>query len=588
MSSHSTPPRGFYPATKHAAQGVIPLKPMARAVVPISPFMRLKELLARPDAAALVRSTPVQDLYLLVKQVGLSDVIELLELAQPDQLQRMLDLDIWDRDTFSAERYAPWLEALLEAKADRLRVLVDGLDIEPLLLFLKEHVTVHLKEDDAPEAEILDLEARHVAETPDHRYLLEMSPDDDMQDFIHQLIHKIYSLDMKIAHWLLESLRWELTSQLQEQAYHHRTGRIEELGFVDFYEALTLYAPLRGVRPQHRVRLPQPMAGPLRDVPMSLESIRPTDGSFLGRALERLRERHPDDDLARDLVRLGNKVMAAERLNAGELEDLEKALLQVRAYVGLGLELQSNGDLENAVGLLRTVHIEWLFRRGYSETLNVQRRAKALLLQLRPALRRLPGVHADPPHREALIGAMSLHPQYFTGLEGAQPGTFAPFQNRAQLENTNAALAGLEAIYRFVFEVLAPAPVELATLRAGLDTYHLELTPASVFLTSLAQSLLGGPFAPEPLDAEQLRLFVQRIFLQDADPGGLKSFSAEFLAQLEDATGVFAGTASPGEIEAVRGFVERALGTLRDAYGALDLSRPFPLHLIGGPLILKA
>src|SRR5688572_7272837 len=92
-------------------------------VIPLSRFQavlgrargskRLEFLLAQPDAAAIVAEMPVQDLYYLIKDVGLADAGELLDLATPEQFQGFLDLDAWQRDRLEPKDARPWLTALI-------------------------------------------------------------------------------------------------------------------------------------------------------------------------------------------------------------------------------------------------------------------------------------------------------------------------------------------------------------------------------------------------------------------------------------------------------------------------------------------
>lgn len=589
MSERSMIPRGFPPARGSAARGgpPIPLKPRARATIPLSPGQRLKELLARSDARHLVHTTPIQDLFLLVKQVGLSDSLELLELTSPEQVQRMLDLDVWDRDELKPDTYGEWLMAAVEAKNDHLKPLIEGLDPEPLVFYLQEHVKVHLLDPEMTEQEKLELEALNGVNTPDGRFLLEFRVDDDHADFVRRLIEQVYAADLRTAYWLLEACRWELPSSLEEQAYRLRSGRLEELGFVGFYEAMVIYQPLKGTRKPPRESAPAPLAGPFRDLPLPLEHVRPADGTFLARAVDRLREEDPEDSLARDLLRLANKVIAADRLDPAEIETIGDSLRQVRAYLGLGLELESQGDLEKGVALLRAVHVEWLFRRGYTRALELQRRAKGLAARIRPVFRRLPGPHADSPYREVLEGLAQLRPQYYTGLENPTSTRLAAFQSVAQVERTAQALSRLEHIYRFVFEQLAPAPVEIGRLKRSLEAHQQAFTPGGVFLTALIQRLLGGPFAPDPLTAAQLAAAVKRTFAPASAPGELRSFAPAFTGQVNDAIEAFAQTASAVEAVDVRTFVDEMLAAFREAYGALDADQPLQIQFVGGPLFLE-
>ena len=50
--------------------------------------------------------------------------------------------------------------------------------------------------------------------------------------------------------------QWELPSELEEQALHWRQSRLEEHGFPDWEEALSVYAPPEGVQSHPRPPAP--------------------------------------------------------------------------------------------------------------------------------------------------------------------------------------------------------------------------------------------------------------------------------------------------------------------------------------------
>ena len=59
---------------------------------------RVDRLLERKDAMRVVRALPVHDLYATIRDVGVEDCLELLELVSARQVQSFLDLDGWRGD----------------------------------------------------------------------------------------------------------------------------------------------------------------------------------------------------------------------------------------------------------------------------------------------------------------------------------------------------------------------------------------------------------------------------------------------------------------------------------------------------------
>ncbi len=78
-------------------------------------------ILERPGLVAAVRELPGAVLGKLIDRIGLEDAGELVALASTAQLERVFDDDLWRADraggdeTFRPERFALWLQVMLEA-----------------------------------------------------------------------------------------------------------------------------------------------------------------------------------------------------------------------------------------------------------------------------------------------------------------------------------------------------------------------------------------------------------------------------------------------------------------------------------------
>lgn len=95
----------------------------------------LARLLEDPELAVSLRALPPPALRQLIVRVGLADAGELVALASVEQLRDVFDEDLWRSATpggeedFDADRFAAWLEVLLEGGerllADRLVEMSD-------------------------------------------------------------------------------------------------------------------------------------------------------------------------------------------------------------------------------------------------------------------------------------------------------------------------------------------------------------------------------------------------------------------------------------------------------------------------------
>ncbi|HEY1098898.1 MAG TPA: DUF6178 family protein, partial [Myxococcota bacterium] len=114
-----------------------PLAPFFKEIASLSAKVRLDRIVSRKDTMRVVRAMPVVDLYATIRDVGLEDSLEILELMSPAQVQGFLDLDGWRRDRVDATAMARWVGAFFAANPDRAVGQLRGLDLELLTLIVK-------------------------------------------------------------------------------------------------------------------------------------------------------------------------------------------------------------------------------------------------------------------------------------------------------------------------------------------------------------------------------------------------------------------------------------------------------------------
>jgi hypothetical protein len=84
----------------------------------------MTRILDEPRLLPAVRALPASALAALVREIGLEDAGEIVSLASPEQLARVLDEDVWRSarrggdEALDAQRFAVWLEVLAEAGAE--------------------------------------------------------------------------------------------------------------------------------------------------------------------------------------------------------------------------------------------------------------------------------------------------------------------------------------------------------------------------------------------------------------------------------------------------------------------------------------
>lgn len=347
---------------------------------------RADELLAGTNPERAIRALPGDELYYALVERGLPEASELLIYASGPQVQTVLDFAAWDRDRLDDARLRPWLTALMEAPDERITEWVRDLDVELVALIFRRGARVWNLQDGEPP----DSDEGRLVSTPDGFFAIELLGNEDQQQLTHRLLDAIYRTDLEYARRLLVSLQGELDSELEETAYRWRSGRMADLGFVDFYEALEAFRELDPTtvqigeatpgrqRPvldggdESSLRLPTPFAAELGDA------------SRFARALGRVTDKSELAELHAALVALCNRVLAAERIDPAEAEAVEASLSRVRATLDLAVDHlgrtpDGRSDEDRERDAVRTVPLLRLHRLGVSLIGKAQRLASALL-----------------------------------------------------------------------------------------------------------------------------------------------------------------------------------------------------------------
>jgi hypothetical protein len=576
----------------------------------------LERLLDRPDAARLVRQTPVQPLYLFIRSLGLADARELLALCTPEQVQVFLDLDGWERDHIQPRRLFVWLQALRELGHERFTAHLRRLDPELLTTLIGPRVRVYeLNDEDHPPPE----EAEGLLyTTPDRMFLLDIvgappaaEGEDEDEDrrpaaasdstgegddtdeaeqalLIRSLLDDLYRSDLDLARSVVMAARWDLGAETSEKAYRFRSGRMADLGYVDYYDALKVYMLVDPLKPPAAEAGPEPGTdlGPPRAVDADLEAPSGAGGLIgpqsavwrelvprlgdqdftFGRAAALL---SPDEQskLLAGLLMLSNQVMAADRIELGDLPATRHSLQRVAGYLSLGLEFrlrqadagstatakgegpsnsqsssQTNSkiDLAQAAELLRSLPLLYLFRLGHSLTVQLRKLAGMLvqsgLTTLAP--KQDPGSLLPAEWAVALGHLLRVRPLYPLALEPNPPlvalseaerravasveaqrktKTARPFGSLRELGRAAGFLERLGLLDRFFTTGLGLRKDTLAATLQGTQPGANEAQLTDVLGTLLANALLDRPPALVPLKRRDLPELLSRA--RGAGPG---------------------------------------------------------------------
>ncbi len=448
-------------------------------------YRKIDALLSADDAQAAVASLSPNEVFELVHEVGFEDAQPLLELATSAQIQGCIDLDGWAKDEVEIAPIKPWLAALIEVGFEKLGEVWATLDAELRALILQKQCRIwDVSLGEEPEED----NERAILATPDRFFMLELPEDEDSARLVQQLVEDLYRADANLARHTIMAARSEPPAELEELSYRWRAGRLADLGYVDFYDALDLFRQLDadsvviGEGTQDKILDEDSARMPL----VIAEEV--IGRNFLARAIGAIDDPAESERIESALAVLVNKVLAAARAKPGQTEVMRRGALYATATLSLGLETVARGDLGRAKQALLSIGLQRLFRVGYTVTLKLARLAQALAAR---------SVTAGSPVKELVAGLCSPRPLFARVADEPPAAGLRPFESQADLRRVGELLTALTLRVALVegLGVDVVAMGQAPEPRPALDD-HIR--------TALARAVVGGPLRGEALSQSEL------------------------------------------------------------------------------------
>lgn len=325
---------------------------------PVNRRAELLDLAAEPEQ--LVPLLPEAELCFTVKAVGLESATWLLEHASAEQLVACLDLDLWKGPDADPERLEAWIEALSGASDEALHRALIAVDPELLVLHLQRRTAVSMKPDEHE-----DWQPPPGAQTLDGQFYLQpLREGDDLAGPL-RLLHLLFQRDYWAYFRLMQGVIWELPGETEEWALRWRSGRLQDLGFPGFDEAMAVY---RYLSPEERGAVPEEadaLVVPEWRLPVWMPSLPEGAGSrhLLFRALASLSEEERRAAFFA-FVAVVNQVAVADRMELSDAETTPKAIEKAARWISRGIEHVAAANGLEAEAVLRRVAMQRLFRVG--------------------------------------------------------------------------------------------------------------------------------------------------------------------------------------------------------------------------------
>jgi hypothetical protein len=366
------------------------------------------------------------------------------------------------------------------------------------------------------------------------------------------------------------SARSELTAELEEMSYRWRTGRMTDLGYVDFYRALEVFRPIDpgkikiGEDSQQSFNVIDEEDQGRAPGKLPAEFVEHVVGrAFLARVLDRIVDREEAERLESALLVLVNKVLAAARVRPGDEDAVKIGTEHATATLALGLETISAGSEELAEQALRTISLTRLHRLGYTVSLRLSRLARALAPRAKTV---------GEPTLSVLGALLASRPFFAQELDTPAQSGPRPFEALVDIRITAEHLTIL-TLRIAVADALGVDLIEMGNLpepRPSLDDHSR---------TALVRALAGGEFEAAPLSADELSRARREAF--DG-----KALSAEARSQ---ATAALDACLDSAQIAAGRDHVPALLGRwfleIEQQLGGLDADQEIDPRFVEGVIL---
>lgn len=378
----------------------------------------------------------------------------LLPHASAEQITALFDLEAWRRDRVDIDRARQWLTAVVDAyaQADKSRGelgdLMMAMDPEFWTFALLPGTSVfQLDPEDEEQRDQagLAVEALHTYETPDGNFLIAV-PDTEVGHRAIHVLGRVYDDDLELGQSLVNSMRGALGSMIEEDLLRWRAGRLADLGFVAWEEAMKLLRPL-DLATARATAAPPHAADDAPQLPAQAPR-----GGLLRRALARLGPAQ-QGERAREFTLLVNELMAAQRFEPGDAKLQERAFHQAEGTVGLGLELLATGlgdpaELEQQLAeRIAAIGLRGVFRVGYGPLDKLRRAALTLHKEGRVSLARV-GSLLDRPWGPALEALARWYPEL--PVESTS-GTVRPLSSLRDVARATELIAQAAALAALTF-----------------------------------------------------------------------------------------------------------------------------------------
>lgn len=461
---------------------------------------RIEIILSSPYAADLVAKIPAIEIFLTIKEVGEHDALDLISLTTPEQLTYLLDLDLWDKDQISPERFLFWLEILEQCGANKLRQFFHTADMELFVSALRKVLRVHQNANPEEEpAEIRDSTLFSL----DQIYYIEFG-DKKYAPLLMRLLHFLSASLPDIYQTLMQQIVWSIPAEDEELALRWRNGRLADKGFPSFDEACQIYSYFPPEKIKKSISFAYPKPEDVFYPPMFLEAA--CERTFFSLALQNEVPEEIREQIKWELTGLINRVLIANGAHLGDAQAFYQSGRKALQTLDLGLKYLSQENSREAGRLLKEVPVTRIFQAGYSLGLNLKKRAQQIVQK--GWLANLPRKEdlLDSPLKETLQGLLRNRPVFFD----ENTGIFSPFATLTEISLTADRLDKISFLGEIIFELFGVSLEDIINIEKE-PCFFPDPPLSTICLTFFAQGYLYGSPKLTPLTISELHQIYEKL-----------------------------------------------------------------------------
>ncbi len=185
------------------------------------------------DSGKELSNIPLWPLYFIIRNGTSQEISRAMPMLSSNQREFLIDLDCWDKQDYDLESFEKWLEIIYSTQD--LKLCGEFVTNDNFKLYLKGKFNIYSFDNEHPVYPDHD----NFFITDDFSFLIEYEENFKLVDEFKYLMTNFYAqLGVEKSQLELMTIISDSYFDIQETEYNLKRGRLDDVGYVDYYEAL--------------------------------------------------------------------------------------------------------------------------------------------------------------------------------------------------------------------------------------------------------------------------------------------------------------------------------------------------------------